>query len=106
MLNSQETIKGRFYIASPYIGRWQVSIFPMDAAQYFVIEPNSGDITQDLVENHDGLVEFSIRANPAVAAPTSVQTAHFNVSIYFGNDWHDAISEFNRKDFRLVRNPN
>lgn len=106
MLNSQETIKGRFYIASPYIGRWQVSIFPMDAAQYFVIEPNSGDITRDLVENHDGLVEFSIRANPAVAAPTSVQTAHFNVSIYFGNDWHDAISEFNRKDFRLVRNPN
>ena len=78
----------------------------MDAAQYFVVEPNSGDITRDLVENYDGLVEFSIRANPAVAAPTAIQTAHFNVSIYFGNDWHDANSEFNRKDFRLVRNPN
>ena len=105
MLNSQEVIRGEFYIASPYIGRWQLSMFPMDAAQYFVITPSSGNITREMVENEYGKVSFEVRANPDVDAPTSTQTAHFNISIYFGNEWHDANSEFNRKDFRLVRNP-
>ena len=109
MNNSQEVLKGSFYIASPYQGRWQISIFPMDAAQYFVIEPNSGDITREMFDEPDphkrGYIEFNIRANPDIAAPISPQTAHFNVSVYFGNEWHDANSEFNRKDFRLVRNP-
>ena len=58
-----------------------------------------------MVENEYGKVSFEVRANPDVDAPTSTQTAHFNISIYFGNEWHDANSEFNRKDFRLVRNP-
>lgn len=110
MVNSQEVIRGSFYLYTPHSGRWQVSIFPMDAAQYFVVEPNSGDITPDMFEDSDsrnwGYVEFHVRANPDIAAPTAVQTAHFTVSVYFGNEWHDANSEFNRKDFRLVRNPN
>ncbi|MBP5373922.1 MAG: hypothetical protein J6Y31_03285 [Bacteroidales bacterium] len=106
MVDAQEIIRGEFYVASPYNGRWQVSMFPMDAAGYFVIEPNSGDITRDMVENDNGRVQFYVRANHDIEAPASAQTVHFTVSIYFGNEWHDANSEFNRKDFRLVRNPN
>ena len=106
MVDAQEVLRGEFYVATPYEGRWQVSMFPMDAADYFLIEPNSGDITRAMVENDNGKVVFNIRANDEVEAPTSAQTVHFTVSIYFGNEWHDANSEFNRKDFRLVRNPN
>jgi hypothetical protein len=102
MHNSQEEITGSFYIASPHNGKWSVTLYPAEAAKYFELEPSSGIITKDMILS-GGKVEFKVTASTLVPAVT--QTVHFNVSIYMGNDWHDANSEFNRKDWKLVREP-
>ena len=102
MRNSQEEITGSFYIASPHNGKWSVTMYPAEAAKYFELEPSSGIITKDMILS-GGKVEFKVTASTLVPAVT--QTVHFNVSIYMGNDWHDANSEFNRKDWKLVREP-
>ena len=90
------------YIASPHNGKWSVTMYPAEAAKYFELTPSSGTITKEMILA-GGKVEFKVTASTLVPAVT--QTVHFNVSIYMGNDWHDANSEFNRKDWKLVREP-
>ena len=97
-----EILKGRFYIEAPTSGRWQVTAYPASAAEYFLIEPTSGDI--DAFTN-DGEVEFTVKVNPD-RTNISSQTLFFNVAIYFNGECHDANSEFNRKNLRLLLDAN
>ena len=97
-----EVLQGRFYIEAPTSGRWQVTAYPMSVAQYFVIEPTSGDID---VNTENGKAEFTVSVNPDIS-PSSTQTLFFNVAIFFNGEWHDADSEFNRKNIRLVLDAN
>ena len=97
-----EVIKGKFYIESPWEGRWQIIASPISAAQYFVITPTSGDID---VNTDNGKCEFSVSVNPDLS-PATTQTLYFSVMLYFNGEWHDANSEFNRKNIRLVLNAN
>ncbi|MBQ7640714.1 MAG: hypothetical protein IJS91_06990 [Bacteroidales bacterium] len=97
-----EVMKGRFYIEAPTSGRWQITAYPLSAAQYFEIEPTSGEIDA-FTEN--GKVEFTVKPNNDLS-PTTTQTLFFNVAIYFNGEWHDANSEFNRKNIRLVLDAN
>ena len=92
-----EILKGRFYIEAPTSGRWQVTTFPLSAAQYFIIEPTSDEID---VYTDNGKAEFTVRVNTNLN-PATTQTLYFNVSIYFNGEWHDANSEFNRKNIKL-----
>lgn len=104
-LASNEKIKGTFHLASPSNGQWQITTYPADAAQYYRVEPSSGEITKDLVEgDRHGLVEFYIYPNGPVPYQ---QTLHLNLSFRFNgeNQWRDGNSEFNRKDWRIVREP-
>ena len=102
-LSQADVLKGRFFIEAPTQGRWQITTYPLSAADYFEIEPTSGEI--DVYAPNDGKVEFTVRAN-LDKTPTSPQTLFFNVAIYFNGDWHDANSEFNRKNIRLVLDAN
>ena len=97
-----EVMQGRFYIEAPTSGLWQVTPYPASAAQYFIVEPTTGDI--DAYTNN-GEVAFTVRPNPD-NIPASAQTLFFNVAIYFNGEWHDANSEFNRKNIRLLLNAN
>ena len=97
-----EVLKGKFYIESPWEGRWQIIASPISAAQYFVITPTSGDID---VNTDNGKCEFSVSVNPDLS-PATTQTLYFSVMLYFNGEWHDANSEFNRKNIRLVLNAN
>ncbi|MBR4808711.1 MAG: hypothetical protein IK031_00335 [Bacteroidales bacterium] len=97
-----DVFTGRFYIEAPSSGRWQVMASPFTATDYFIIEPTSGEID---VMTDDGKTEFTVRANPA-RVPSSTQTLYFSVSIYFNGEWHDANSEFNRKNIKLVLDAN
>ena len=97
-----EIMTGRFYIEAPTSGLWQVSAYPLSSADYFIITPTSGDINAD-VEN--GKAEFTVSVNPE-RIPNSTQTLYFNVSIFFNGEWHDANSEFNRKNIKLVLDAN
>lgn len=98
-ISQTETLSGKFYIEAPTQGRWQVTAYPLSAAQYFEIEPASGEI--DVFSPNDGKVEFTVRANLDLT-PTSAQTLYFSVAIYFNGEWHDANSEFNRKNIKLI----
>ena len=98
-----EVMTGRFYIEAPSSGRWQISPYPSTAARYFIISPTSGEI--DVTEPNNGKVEFTVRPNPDIT-PVTTQTLYFNVSMYFNGDWHDANSEFNRKNIKLIYNAN
>ena len=98
----QETLAGKFYIEAPTSGRWQISAYPPSAAQYFNISPTSGDID---VHTDNGKAEFTVSVNTNLT-PTSTQTLYFNVAIYFNGEWHDANSEFNRKNIKLVLDAN
>lgn len=120
-MESGQTIKGDFRILSPRSGQWQITTYPAEAAQYFKImlrrvttvngvdqieyyEGNSGAIG-DLVDDHgnyDGYVEFYVFPNGAV---TAQQELHFNVDIMMNGSWRNANSEFNRKDWKLYREP-
>lgn len=102
-MESGQNIKGSFYIGTPHSGRWQLTMYPAEAAQYFKIEPSSGQITEDLISNK-GLVEFLVKPNGPVP---SQQTVHFNLSFQFNGEsqWRDGNSEFNRKDWKIVREP-
>ena len=97
-----EVFKGRFYIESPWEGRWQVIASPYSAAQYFEITPSSGDID---VMTDNGKCEFSVSVNPNLS-PSTNQTLYFSVQLFFNGEWHDANSEFNRKNIRLVLDAN
>ena len=97
-----EQLKGRFFIEAPTSGRWQVTTYPLSAAEYFIVEPSSGDID---AFTDDGKVEFTVKVNPD-RTPSSTQTLFFNVAIFFNGEWHDANSEFNRKNIRLVLDAN
>ena len=97
-----EIMTGRFYIEAPTSGIWQVSAYPLTAADYFIIEPASGEID---VETDDGKAEFTVSVNPE-RIPISTQTLYFNISIFFNGEWHDANSEFNRKNIKLVLDAN
>lgn len=97
-----EVMKGRFYIEAPTSGLWQINAFPLSAAQYFIIEPTSGEID---VNTDNGKAEFTISVNPALS-PSTTQNLYFNVAIYFNGEWHDANSEFNRKNIKLVLDAN
>ncbi len=97
-----EVFKGRFYIESPWEGRWQVIASPYSAAQYFEITPSSGNID---VLTDNGKCEFTVSVNPDLS-PTTNQTLYFSVQLFFNGDWHDANSEFNRKNIRLVLDAN
>ena len=54
-----------------------------------------------MIVNDNGRVAFTIRASSLV--PEHTVTAYFNISIYMGNEWHDANSEFNRKNWKIIR---
>ena len=97
-----EVFKGRFYIESPWQGRWQIIASPLSAVQYFDISPTSGDID---VNTNNGMCEFSVRVNPDLS-PSSTQNLYFSVQLFFNGEWHDANSEFNRKNIRLVLDAN
>lgn len=97
-----EVMEGKFYIESPYEGRWQVTPYPASAAQYFVVTPTSGDID---VTRENGLASFTVSVNPDLS-PTSTQSLYFSVALYFNGEWTDANSEFNRKNIRLVLDAN
>lgn len=97
-----EVFKGRFFIEAPTAGRWQITPYPLSAAQYFIVEPTSGDINVN-VEN--GMAEFTVKTNPD-RTPTSTQNLYFNVAIQLNGEWVDANSEFNRKNIRLVLDAN
>ena len=95
-----DTLMGRFYIEAPTSGRWQVTAYPMSAAEYFSIEPSSGEID---AFTDNGKVEFVVTPT---RSPASTQTLFFNVAIFMNGEWHDANSEFNRKNIRLVLDAN
>ena len=97
-----EVFKGRFFIEAPTAGRWQITPYPMSAAQYFIVEPTSGDIN---VNFENGMAEFTVSANPDLT-PVSSQTLYFNVAIQLNGEWVDANSEFNRKNIKLVLDAN
>ena len=104
-LESNKRIKGTFNIGSPSNGQWQITMYPAEAEHYFRIEPSTGDITEDLVRNQNGLVEFYIY--PEGGAVPSQQVLHLNLAFRFNGEsqWRDGNTEFNRKDWRVVREP-
>lgn len=97
-----EVMAGKFYIEAPTSGRWQVTPYPLSAAQYFIVEPTSDEID---VYTDNGKAEFTVRVNPDLT-PSTTQTLYFDVAIYFNGEWHDANSEFNRKNIKLVLDAN
>ena len=97
-----EIMTGRFYIEAPTSGRWQISAYPLTATEYFIITPTSGDID---VTTENGKAEFTVSVNPETV-PASTQTLYFNVSFFYNGEWHDANSEFNRKNIKLVLDAN
>ena len=101
-ISRNEVLTGRFYIEAPTLGRWSINAYPLSAARYFIIEPTSDDID---VYTDNGKAEFTVRVNPDLT-PASTQTLYFSVSIYFNGEWHDANSEFNRKNIKLVLDAN
>ena len=103
-LGSNQKIKGTFNIGSPQNGQWQITTYPAEAAQYYTLEPSSGEITEDLVRNNNGLVVFYIYPNGAVPYQ---QTLHLNIAFRFNGEsqWRDGNTEFNRKDWRIIREP-
>ena len=120
-MESGEFIKGDFRILSPRSGEWQITTYPAEAAQYFVIrqkrvtvvngtevveyyDSDSGPIESlvDADNHYIGLVEFYVF--PVGVVP-SQQELHFNVDIMMNGAWRNANSEFNRKDWRLYREP-
>ncbi|MBP5488306.1 MAG: fimbrillin family protein [Bacteroidales bacterium] len=97
-----EVITGRFYVESPTEGRWKIATSPQSAAQYFIVTPTSGDID---AYTYDGMCEFTVSVNPNLN-PSTKQTLYFSVSIFFNGEWHDANSEFNRKNLKLELDAN
>lgn len=108
-LGSQDYAAGEFSLNSPQQGEWNVEIYPATAAQYFVLElPADRSLTESMFgsgNSNYGKVTFKVRANPD-KTPTATQTIHFNVLIRINSEWHDANSEFNRKDWKISRQPN
>ena len=103
-MESGNNVRGTFYIGAPHSGRWQITTYPAEAAQYFTVEPSSGEITEKLISDKQGMVEFLIKPHGAVPVQ---QTLHFNISFQFNGEtqWRDGNTEFNRKDWKIVREP-
>ena len=103
-MESGNNVRGIFYIGAPHSGRWQITTYPAEAAQYFSVEPSSGVIDEELIKDHQGLVEFYVK--PKGAVPTQ-QILHFNIAFQFNGEtqWRDGNTEFNRKDWKIVREP-
>lgn len=97
-----EILQGRFYIEAPTSGRWQITPYPLSAAQYFIVSPTSGEID---AFTDNGKAEFTVKANPELI-PSATQTLYFDVAMYYNGEWHDANSEFNRKNIKLVLDAN
>ncbi len=105
-LASDRRIRGTFYIGSPHSGSWQITTYttPSGYEDRFRVEPSTGDIDDDLIRNHQGKVTFFVYPN----GPVDVQVKlHFNLAFRFNGEsqWRDGNSEFNRKDWKVVREP-
>ena len=99
-------VQGRFTIASPQEGEWQIDVYPASAAQYYTLSQTSG-LIEDLVDDagiFTGEVRFEINPNSALTPPAT-QELHFNVNIRIGGQWRNGNTEFNRKDWKLYLNP-
>lgn len=116
-MTNGEPIQGRFYILAPTRGQWQISTHPAEAAKYFVIkqkvgedqyeESNSG-IIEDLIDVHNvftGYVEFYVFPNPEYPELPSTQELNFNVDFLINGEWRNGNTEFNRKNWTLIREP-
>jgi len=110
-------IQGRFYILAPTSGKWQVTTFPAEAAQYFIIaqkdaeghyvQQNNG-IIEDLVDDHGvftGYVEFYVLPNPEHPTLPATQYLNFNIDFLINGEWRNGNTEFNRKNWTIVREP-
>lgn len=105
-LASDRKVRGSFYIGSPHSGSWQVTTYttPAGYEDRFRVEPSSGDITSELITEQQGKVIFFIYPN----GPVDIQVKlHFNLAFRFNGEtqWRDGNTEFNRKDWRVVREP-
>lgn len=105
-LASDRKVRGSFYIGSPHSGSWQVTTYttPAGYEDRFRVEPSSGEITNELITTRQGYVVFFIYPNGPVDAQVKL---HFNVAFRFNGEtqWRDGNTEFNRKDWRVVREP-
>lgn len=104
VLASDRVIKGVFYVGSPHNGQWEITTYPEEASHYFRVEPHTGEITSDLILNQQGKVEFKIYPVGAVEVQ---EVLHLNLVFRFNgeNQWRDGNTEFNRKDWRIIREP-
>lgn len=105
-LASDRKVRGSFYIGSPHSGSWQVTTYttPAGYEDRFRVEPSSGEITNELITTRQGYVTFFIYPNGPVDAQVKL---HFNVAFRFNGEtqWRDGNTEFNRKDWKVVREP-
>ena len=105
-LASDRRIRGTFYIGSPHSGSWQITTYttPSGYEDRFRVDPATGDIDEDLIRNHQGKVTFFVYPNGPVDAQVKL---HFNLAFRFNGEsqWRDGNSEFNRKDWKIVREP-
>lgn len=97
-------IYGKFYVGSPHNGQWQITTYPEEASHYFRVEPSEGELTTELITENAGLVEFYIYPVGQVEVQ---ETLHLNLAFRFNGEsqWRDGNTEFNRKDWRIVREP-
>ena len=102
MINGK--VQGRFFILSPTSGQWRITTYPADAAQYFKIEPSEGLIDDLYSQQGDFLGEVVFEVTP-VGVVTVTTTLHFNIDIRINGMWRNGNTEFNRKDWKLTREP-
>lgn len=106
-MQNKNDIQGRFYILAPMSGQWRITTYgDGDASSYFDIVPSSGAI-EDLVDgegNFQGRVEFLVKAREGMVLDAT-KVLHFNVDIMLNGQWRNGNTEFNRKDWRLTREP-
>lgn len=110
-------IQGRFYILAPTSGKWQVTTFPAEAAQYFIIArkdsegnyvPSNSGVIEDLVDNDNvftGYVEFYVLPNPEHPTLPATQYLNFNIDFMINGEWRNGNTEFNRKNWTITREP-
>lgn len=104
-LASNRRVKGDFYIGSPHSGSWQITTYtsPLGMNDLFRVEPSTGEITEDLINNNQGKVEFYVYPNGPINE--AQVTLYFNISFRFNGEsqWRDGNTEFNRKNWHVVR---
>ena len=97
-------VQGRFYIESPTSGQWRITTYPADAAQYFKVEPSEGLIDDLYTDQGDFIGEVVFEVTP-VDLVTVTTVVHFNIDIRINGTWRNGNTEFNRKDWKLKREP-